>query len=415
MSLFSGLTRWRKRRSASDFEFLIAERIGAIHPDFWDVLAASGSVFFSRAYLEMLERNAPENLGLRYVVLSRGARPVAILVLQKLVLKAESILPQGGVGEGWKSRLSRQAKVLVSRPLEDRRVLVLGNMLTFGQHAFVAVADLDPAELWHGAAEALYRVRRAEKLEGSADIQLVKDLVGAGIAQAQSLFEFGYRLAETEPNMVLELDLGWRSYADYLASLASKYRKNVQTRILGHFEEAPYRVEILENPSALAPRLHQLYLAVHEAAELRPFTLPESYWQALPQTFGEKLRVVGIWEADLLIGFVALLLDNDGTVYGYHIGLDRAAAQRVPVYLRLLHAVVAEGIALGGKRISLGRTALEPKAALGAKSEPMAVYARHRQPIWNKLLRGLLSQVGHAEAPERNPFKKAPPPTSTPS
>ncbi len=409
--MLAGLARWRKRRSASDFEFLIAERIGAIHPDFWDGLAASGSVFFSRVYLEMLERHAPENLGLRYVVLSRDARPLAILVIQKLVLKSETLLPQAGADESWKQRLGRRAKVLVSRPLEERQVLVLGNLLTFGQHGFVAAADLEPEELWHGAAEALYRVRRAEKLEGGADIQLVKDLVGEGIAQARSLFEFGYRLAETEPNMVLTLDPCWRSYADYSASLVSKYRKNVQTRILSPFEAAPYRVGILENPAVLAPRLHQLYLAVNEAAELRPFTLPESYWRALPETFGERLRLVGVWEEELLIGFVALLLDNDGCVFGYHIGFDRAAAQKVPVYLRLLHAVVAEAIAMGGTRISLGRTALEPKAALGAKSEPMAVYARHRQPIWNKLLRGLLSQVEHAEAPERNPFKKAPPPT----
>ena len=52
-----------------------------------------------------------------------------------------------------------------------------------------------------------------------------------------------------------------------------------------------------------------------------------------------------------------------------------------------------------------GRTALEPKAALGAKPEAMSVWVRHRVPAFNWLLRGVLGAVPHAEAPERNPFK----------
>jgi hypothetical protein len=52
-----------------------------------------------------------------------------------------------------------------------------------------------------------------------------------------------------------------------------------------------------------------------------------------------------------------------------------------------------------------GRTALEPKAALGAKPEPMTVWLRHRLPALNWLLRGMLGAVPHNEAPERNLFK----------
>jgi hypothetical protein len=55
----------------------------------------------------------------------------------------------------------------------------------------------------------------------------------------------------------------------------------------------------------------------------------------------------------------------------------------------------------------LGRTALEPKAALGAKPESMFVWLRHRVPALNWMLRGLLGAVTHAEAPERTPFKSS--------
>jgi hypothetical protein len=53
----------------------------------------------------------------------------------------------------------------------------------------------------------------------------------------------------------------------------------------------------------------------------------------------------------------------------------------------------------------LGRTALEPKARLGAKPQPMRVLVRHRIPMLNVLVRALLHTISHDEAPERNPFK----------
>jgi predicted N-acyltransferase len=405
-TLFPGLARWRRRRTASEFEFLIADRIEAINPAWWDALTRTQSVFFSRAYLAMLEDNAPENLTPRYALLSRRGHPVAALVMQKLELQAERFLPPADSVSDWKQRIKRSARALASQPLDERRILVLGNLLSYGQHAYVVDESIKPEAFWHGAAEALYRVRRAEKLEGGADIQMIKDLDGTHIESAQSLTDFGYREAETEPNMLLTLDPAWKSYADYLASLSSKYRKNTQSRILAPFNDAAYRIGVIANPGAIAARLHELYLAVHEAADLRPFTLPESYWRALPETLGADMRIVGIWQHELLVGFVAMLRDRDATVYAYHIGFDRCAAQAAPIYLRLLHAAIDEAIAMGGRSISLGRTALEPKAALGARPERMVVYARHRQPILNKLLRGLLAHVGHEQAPERHPFKQ---------
>ena len=52
---------------------------------------------------------------------------------------------------------------------------------------------------------------------------------------------------------------------------------------------------------------------------------------------------------------------------------------------------------------------MEPKAALGAKPEPMSVWLRHRVPALNWMLRGVLGAVPHEEAPERSPFKASPP------
>ncbi len=78
----------------------------------------------------------------------------------------------------------------------------------------------------------------------------------------------------------------------------------------------------------------------------------------------------------------------------------------LPLYLRLLHAGIADAIALRARTLSFGRTALEPKARLGANPQEMQVRLRHRQPVFNRSVRRLVGFAHHAEAPDTNPFKK---------
>jgi len=146
-------------------------------------------------------------------------------------------------------------------------------------------------------------------------------------------------------------------------------------------------------------------MAVHNNAAVRLVTVPQVYLPALARTAKERFRCTIVRKDDHLLGFVTALHDGD-TAVAYYIGFDRAAAASgLPLYLRLLHATVGDAITWGCKRLSLGRTALEPKAALGAKPESMSVWLRHRVPAFNWLFRGLLDGVPHAEAPERSPFK----------
>jgi predicted N-acyltransferase len=232
---------------------------------------------------------------------------------------------------------------------------------------------------------------------------MVKDIPDAEAADAAALARYSYRPLETDPDMVLELKPQWRNYEDYLASLNSKYRKTSR-QIDKEILAAGCRVESLEDLEGHAPELHALYLQVHENARLRLVTLKPEFIPALAQTFGDALRCTVIRRDDELLGFVTTLKDGE-TAVGYYIGFDRATNADVPLYFRLLQAVVEDAIKLDCRRLSLGRTALEPKARLGARPAPMRVWIRHRIPALNVIVRGLLHAAHHDEAPERNPFK----------
>jgi hypothetical protein len=175
-------------------------------------------------------------------------------------------------------------------------------------------------------------------------------------------------------------------------------------QIVEQIEDAGCVLERVQSLDSCKQRLHELYLMVHDNASVKPVTISGDYLPALSEMAGENFSCIVLRKQDHILGFVTLLRDKDQAI-GYYIGYDRSASADLPLYLRLLHAVVEQGIQWGCRRISLGRTALEPKARLGAKPQPLFIWARHRHPAVNFFVRKLAHSIPHQEAPERNPFK----------
>ena len=409
----------RTLRRPSGFRIAMADTIAQLAPEAWDDVVDGASWFFSRDYLAMLERVPPSVVEPRYALISDAQGPVAAVVLQWAEVDGTRLRPlpkSGGEDDELNplrrlvDRLSRPARAAFASRLRER-VLVCGNLLTYGQHAVAVAPDVEPDSVWPAVAEVIYRVRRAEKLAGQAGFVLIKDIPLAANTGVAQLGDVGYRGVETEPNMVLALDPAWKTHADYLAGLTSKYRSAVKNQILQPIEQAGLAVRAYAPTGALAQRTHELYLGVHENASLRPFTLHPDYFAELAATAGDRVRFTGLFAGpddtpEALRGFMVTLADVD-EAYAYHIGYAQDDPQGLPLYLRLLHASIADAIALGARSLSFGRTALEPKARLGAKPQEMQVWLRHRQPVFNRIVRQLVGFAHHAEAPETNPFKKA--------
>jgi len=412
----------RTLRRPSGFRIAIADSIDQLDRKQWDEVVDGQSWFFSRDYLAMLERVPPAVVEARYALVSDAQGPVAAIVLQWAEVDGTRLRPLPKTGDDELNplrrlvdKLSRPARAAFANRLRER-VLVCGNLLTYGQHAVAVAPDVEPDTVWPAVAEVLYRVRRAEKLAGQAGFVLIKDIPLAsntGVAQLEGL---GYRGVETEPNMVLILDPAWKSHADYLASLTSKYRSAVKNQILQPIEQADLQIRAYTPTAELAARTHALYLGVHANAGLRPFTLHPDYFAELAATAGERSRFAGLFAGpddtpEALRGFIVTLADADEAL-AYHIGFAQDDAQGLPLYLRLLHASIADAIALRAASLSFGRTALEPKARLGAKPQDLQVWLRHRQPVFNRIVRQLVGFAHHAEAPETHPFKKTDKPSA---
>jgi hypothetical protein len=408
---FSDLrARHRERHQSSGFGFVFADRIDYMDPVRWDAVTRGGSFFLRRDVLRVIEVNGPKNVEPRYAMVFRDDKVVAVIAVQIVTVTGEHLRRDEAIAKSAPSKnLLRRILAPAARSAGSKlreRMLVAGNLLSWGFHGIGFLAGEDSVVLWPAIAEALYRIRRAERLGGQTDFVMVKD-VTAHQAGLEALRRYSYRALETEPNMVLALDPNWKSYDCYLAALDAKYRKKVKDQGK-KLASAGCTVEALTDPRTHAARLHELYLAVQGNASVRLVTVRENYFSELARVAPDDFRCTVVKRGDHVIGFVTTVRDGE-TAIGYYIGFDRtAAAEGLPIYLRLLHATVSDAIAWRCTRLSLGRTALEPKAGLGARPEPMSVWVRHRIAPLNWILRGLLDAVPHAEAPERSPFKATP-------
>jgi hypothetical protein len=401
--------RHEERHRPSGFHFAFADRIDFLNGAAWDSITNGGSLFLRRKVLRVIETHGPGNVAPRYAMIFRDDKPVAALAVQIVTVTRKHLLKEDAGRSAGLDSLKRAlvpaAKIATARLNE--RLLVAGNLMSWGFHGIAFAPGENPAALWPGVAEALYRIRRAERLIGQTNLVLVKDITGRE-SGLEALRRFSYRPMETEPNMVLALNPAWRTYDDYLGALDARYRRNAKDQVK-KLSGAGCTIEMLSELTSHSARLHELYLAVHKNASVRLVTLPEIYLPQMASALGDDFRCTVIRRGETILGFVTTLRDGD-TAIAYYIGFDRAAAaEGLPIYLRLLHATIADAISWGCKSLSLGRTALEPKAALGAKPEPMSVWLRHRVPAMNWMIRGVLGAVTHDEAPERNPFKASNP------
>lgn len=401
----TALAAARERRTPSGFNFALADRLEFLNPEHWNAAVATSSLFLSRSYLQALQDSGPDSIRCRFALIYRDSTPVGAVVVQCLTVNGTQLV-QSADQLTDEDRAQLTLRKLGRKALSriKRRVMVCGNLLSWGMHGVAFADGENPADLWPAVAEALYRLRRADRLHGQTDYVLIKDLAAPDVTTSQSLQRFSYRHFDTEPDMVLDVPDSWTSFDDYLASLNKKYRKSART-VMKSMDAAGAEVTQLSSLADDRDRLHELYHSVAARADVRLAEMPPEFLAALASSLGpERFSAIGVRLDGQLAGFVTVLKDGD-TAVGYYLGLDYNVNDRLPLYHRLLYGVIEQSIEWTCRRVSFGRTALEPKARLGCRPEPTSVWIRHRVPVVNLVVRQLLKAVPHDEPPDRNPFK----------
>ncbi len=382
----------------------IAETVRAIDPRCLQSLAHS--TLATQPFLLALEEAQLPETSLRYALVHDEIGPAAFVLFTVVQLDLEGLA--AGASEkrdGRRVRLLRRAGKTLQAAGGMERMVVGGHPLFWGSD-FFAFRDRQPSpSLLATVVRAGYRLRKIEAIK----VSLLKDFTAADLPVLGPLSRYGYVPFETQPNMVLRIQPGWRKFESYLAALAPRYRKMVRERRKA-FEAGGLTLE-RARPTPIAAELAELYANVSARAATRWVKLTPSFFRAVEDHLRDAFRLWVVRKDQRIVAFVCALHDRlplkgRNRLLGLFLGLDYGLNDEFKIYWNLLYKLVEEATDEGFETLDLGRTALQAKAELGAQPEPLHCFIRHRNPSANALVRLLFDQlVEPARAPERHALR----------
>ena len=365
-------------------------------PQSWEKLSGN-NIFLSLPYLDVLESTAPENMVCHFIGVFHHNELVAIALSQYLNLNQTNTYGQRG-----KQHESAIRNFLFKHCTSQ--VLVVGNSMLTGQHAFGMKEGADKTAILSSLKTAAAQLRKGFNKEGiKIHLTIFKDFGTHECAEFnRSDFNNSYQFS-VQPNMVFPLRKEWKSMQDYVAFLSKKYRSQFKRCCSksSTIEKREFQLEEIVNNEE---RIHELYLNVSHNAPFNTFYLTKNHFSEFKKKLGEKFIFIGYFTNEKLVGFITLI-NNNKALDTYFLGYDNSIQKEKMLYLNMLYNMIEHAIGKGYEEIVFGRTALEIKSSVGAQPQKMIGFMQHSNFFLKKLLPFFFSYFEpEVSWKERNPF-----------
>jgi predicted N-acyltransferase len=367
----------------------ILDSIHQIEASRWDVLNGRRAINRSHAYLCAIEAAALE--GCRYfypVIYDEDGEILAHACVSLVRTDFSQLLPARW--QGMIARLRHLWPGFLRAHLTE-----LGSPLIAG-HSFSIRAGAPRAALLQRLADAASAIAARER----SRIVLVRDLLKEDGADIAALRAQGFNLVSNMP--LARIRVRWRSYADYLADMRPRYRKDTLRR-LRLARAAGLEVRVIEPYGGEAERWLAQMRVVYAAAErFKRETLTSGYYRAIERYLGADSRLFAVVCDGIPIAHGMVLVDDENTFATF---FGREAGPPGKEWFLLINEVIRLGIERGSRAIHLGLGSYHGKALVGAEIEALTICCRSTWAPVNWLMRLVPDVVSRGADRERNIFR----------
>lgn len=395
------------RKAPSGYGLSLFDSIHYVPEGHWSQVTKN-NFFMQSSYLAVMEANPPGNMHFRYALVYDGKEPIAACYFQLIDLSAASLgtLVDPEKDDSNANTFKENVKNMLRKNSDKMsvRILICGNAFASGEHGFACAPGIDQSKAFHGLADAVYRVRRANKLHGQVAAVLIKDFEDSSLPNSRVLEKYDYYGFSVEPAMILDLDKGWKTFDDYLNAMSSKYRRRAKA-VIKKGEVVERRTFGYEDIISNKEQIEKLYDAVHLKAKFRLASLTMDYFAGMQKEMPGNFTFTAYYTGDKMVGFRTTFID-DHSAEAHFIGLDYKLNRLYDVYQNILYDYVKEAFDWGVPRVYMGRTASEIKSTLGAQPHDLTCYVRHRNTVSNKLIKPFIEYLKPSEWIQRSPFKE---------
>ena len=368
--------------------------VDLIDPVVFKELNTDKNVYFSKSFLKAFERSNPQ-IEFKYISIADAEKKtIALAVVQVISLSVEGTLKNIKVA----SLIRKLLGLFFCN--EHIKILFCGNVFLSGEHGIRCSDGVSKDEIMSQIGTALDAVAANTK---PLHAIFIKDFKEESLKNTRQFLKFGYSEINVEPNMIVQLDLKWKTFEDYKNILKSKYRvkankadsssSSLKTRLFTEHDFETYKEE-----------LQALYQNTIDNASFNAQVLNLNTYIHLRASFKDDFIVKAYFLEDKLVGFLTALV-NKNTLDAHFIGLDYRLNKSHAIYPRILNDYVRLGIEKQVSSIDLGRTASEIKTTIGAIPLELSCYIKHKNPFLNSLIKPFFRRIKIKGFKQHSPFK----------
>lgn len=212
-----------------------------------------------------------------------------------------------------------------------------------------------------------------------------KDFLERDLDMLNSLTPKGFFKIESLPSVAMKLD--FRTMEEYLKTLSSSKRKEFR-RKLKKAAEGGIKVEVRDYIDDVIDDIYALYLKTYESGKTKFEKLTKKFFINITKNMHPHVKFFLYYVDGKIIAFNLCLAYKDLLIDKF-IGFDYDMSYKYNLYFISWHCNVEWCLKESISYYQVGQTDYAPKLALGAKTFPLYIYAKHRNGSVNLMLKML--------------------------
>ena len=387
----------RQESDPAEWRLQILDSIREIDAASWDEVAGPHAAPRSHAYLVAIEASGINDCRYFYpVIYDAENRLVAHACVYTITTDFLQMLPESMRGPArWLRRL--WPGFLQVRVTECASPLVAGHSISIRD-------GFERGPLIRRLGRAVGEIAR----RAGSRLMVVRDFLAHEHADFDALLAEGYNLTSNMP--LARIHVRWKTYAEYLDSMRSRYRKDLKRR-LDRVERGGQRaVRLSEFAGQSALWAEQVAVMYERSKGFKRERIGRRYYEEMGRLPPEHCMLVAAEREGRHVAHGMVLFDEANTIATY---FGRDAGPPGNEWFHLLNEVIRIGIERGSSHICLGLGSYDAKSLLGADIEALHVYSRSSLAPVNWLMRLVPHTMARQQAPRaRRIFRDEPPPAA---
>jgi len=354
--------------------YKILDNINKIERKQWDALF--GEIPESYPFYRALENSEFPEFKFYYLVVE---------VNNEIVLIAPLFLADFNLDiavEGWLAKVIRSIRKVFPRFL-ILKTLFCGS--PFGEHGVLGIKkDFKEAlKLISMLSEGI----RNFSAKINAPLVIFKDFLKQDTLFLNGLIPQGYSRVKSFPAVLLELK--FTSFEDYLKSLGSSTRKNLNKKLKQAYGRAKIEVKIAKDVEIQIDQIFKLYENTYHGGATKFERLTKKFFLQVARDLNPHTRFFLYYVDDKLAAFNLCFVYNDLLIDKF-IGFDYDISNRYNLYFVSWAYNIKWCIDNSLRYYYPGQTDYEPKIRLGGKLVALYAYLKHKNMFFNFFIKLLI-------------------------